>query len=137
MGPIKVNHIAVVVADVDAALKFWRDALGLPLQRTETNDAEAVRIAFLPVGDSEIELLAPTSETSGVAKYLTKTGGGLHHLCLEVTDIEAVMAQLTTHGIELINESPRTRPDGIRYAFVHPRSAGGVMVELYELPAGQ
>ncbi len=137
MGPIKVNHIAVVVADVDAALKFWRDALGLPLQRTETNEAEAVRIAFLPVGDSEIELLAPTSETSGVAKYLTKTGGGLHHLCLEVTDIEAMMAQLTAHGIELINEAPRTRPDGIRYAFVHPRSAGGVMVELYELPAGQ
>lgn len=132
--PVKVNHIAVVVADVDNALKFWRDALGLHLERTEQNDTEAVNIAFMPVGDSEIELIAPTTDSSGVAKYLAKTGGGLHHICLEVEDIEAALAQLTAHGIELINETPRTRPDGIRYAFVHPKSAGGVMVELYEIP---
>jgi methylmalonyl-CoA/ethylmalonyl-CoA epimerase len=133
----KVNHIAVVVSDVEAALKFWRDALGLPLERTEHNAAEAVTIAFLPVGESEIELLAPTTPDSGIAKYLAKTGGGLHHICLEVADIEASMAQLTAHGIELINTEPRTRPDGIRYAFVHPKSAGGVMVELYQLPVKQ
>jgi methylmalonyl-CoA/ethylmalonyl-CoA epimerase len=132
--PMKVNHIAVVVNDVENALKFWKDALGLHLERTEHNAGEAVNIAFLPVGESEIELIAPTTQDSGVAKYLAKTGGGLHHICLEVEDIDAAMAQLTAHGIELINTEPRTRPEGIRYAFVHPKSAGGVMVELYELP---
>lgn len=134
MSPIKVNHIAVVVPDVAAALHFWQTALGLPLERTERNDEEAVEIAFLPVGESEIELIAPTTDNSGVAKYLAKTGGGLHHICLEVENIETAMAQLTAHSIQLINETPRTRADGIRYAFVHPKSAGGVLVELYELP---
>jgi methylmalonyl-CoA/ethylmalonyl-CoA epimerase len=131
--PIKVNHIAVVVHDLDKALLFWRDALRLPLQRTERNESEAVEIAFMPVGDTEIELFAPTTDDSGVAKYLAKTGGGLHHICLEVEDIEASMAHLQAQGIELINTEPRTRPDGIRYCFVHPKSAGGVMVELYEM----
>lgn len=131
---MKVNHIAVVVADLDQALKFWRDALGLPLERTEHNETEAVSIAFMPVGESEIELLAPTREDTGVAKYLAKTGGGLHHICLEVPDIEVALRQLQDHGIELINDTPRTRPGGVRYAFVHPKSAGGVMVELYQLP---
>lgn len=134
MPPIRVNHIAVVVNDVETALPFWRDALGLPLERTERSDQEAVEIAFLPVGEGEIELIAPTTEESGVAKYLAKTGGGLHHICLEVDDIEAALAQLAAHGVELINAEPRTRPDAIRYAFVHPRSTGGVLVELYELP---
>lgn len=134
MTPVKVNHIAVVVKEVPAALKFWQEALGLPLERTEHNAGEAVEIAFLPVGDSEIELIAPITEDNGVAKYLAKTGGGLHHICLEVADIEATMAQLAAHGIQLINETPRTRDEGIRYAFVHPKSTGGVLVELYEMP---
>jgi methylmalonyl-CoA/ethylmalonyl-CoA epimerase len=136
MSPIRINHIAIVVEDVDRALPFWRDALGLPLSHTEQNETEAVAIAFLPMpgGDGEIELIAPLSDDSGVAKYLAKTGGGLHHLCLEVDDIEASLRQLTGHGIELINDQPRLRPDGTRYAFVHPRSTGGVLVELYELP---
>ena len=82
MPPVKVNHIAVVVEDVNSALVFWRDALGLDLQHTERNDEELVEIAFLPVGDSEIELIAPTTPDSGVAKYMTKKGTGLHHLCL-------------------------------------------------------
>jgi methylmalonyl-CoA/ethylmalonyl-CoA epimerase len=122
MPLIKINHIAVVVPEIDAALHFWRDALGLHLERIERNESEAVEIAFLP-----------TSDDSGVARYLAKTGGGLHHICLEVEDIDAALAQLTAHNIELINGQPRTRPDGIRYAFVHPRSAGGVLVELYEV----
>ncbi len=80
---IKINHIAIVVADMDKALNFWQQALGLPLQHTERNEAEAVDIAFLPVGEGEIELIKPITEDSGVAKYLAKTGGGMHHLCLE------------------------------------------------------
>jgi len=129
---IKINHIAIVVADMDKALNFWQQALGLPLQHTERNEAEAVDIAFLPVGEGEIELIKPITEDSGVAKYLAKTGGGMHHLCLEVENIEVAMARLAENGAELINETPRTRPDGRRYCFVHPRSTGGVLLELYE-----
>lgn len=132
----KINHIAVVVPDVQAALTFWRDALGLELQRVEHNAREAVDIAFLPVGtEGEIELIAPTTPDSGVAKYLSKTGGGLHHLCLEVDDIAAALENLKAKGVELINAEPRTRDDGIQYAFIHPRSTGGVLLELYQLPA--
>ena len=131
--PHRVNHIAVVVEDLDAALNFWRDALGLPLERTESNADEAVEIGFLPIGESEIELLQPTDAESGIGKYLAKRGAGLHHVCLEVDDIAASIAQLRAHQIELINDEPKVRPEGTRYCFVHPRSTGGVLVELYEL----
>lgn len=133
MPPIKINHVAVVVEDVETALSFWRDALGLPLSHTERNDDEAVEIAFLPFGGSEIELIAPTTDDSGVAKYLAKKGAGLHHICIEVDDISASLAQIASSGAELINDEPRARPDGTRYAFIHPKSTGGVLVELYEL----
>ncbi len=131
-APRAVNHIAVVVENMDAALRFWRDALGIPVQRLENNEAEEVQIAFLPLGDSEIELLEPTTADSGIAKYLARRGPGMHHICLEVEDIEAAMARLAAHGAELINDVPRVRPDGTRYAFIHPKSAGGVLVELYQ-----
>jgi methylmalonyl-CoA/ethylmalonyl-CoA epimerase len=133
MPPIKINHIAVVVEDIETALAFWQRALGLPLHHMEHNEGEAVDIAFLPVGDSEIELIAPFTDDSGVAKYLAKKGTGLHHLCLEVDDIETSMAQLVEAGTELINDVPKMRPDGTRYVFVHPKSTGGVLLELYQL----
>lgn len=129
---IKINHIAVVVEDVNTALSFWQDALGITAEKVEHNEDEAVDIAFLPLGDGEIELIAPFTEDSGVAKYLAKKGAGLHHLCLDVDDIEGVVARLNAKGVEMINETPRVRPDGTRYAFVHPRSTGGVLLELYE-----
>jgi methylmalonyl-CoA/ethylmalonyl-CoA epimerase len=128
----KINHIAVVVEDVNAALNFWQTALGLPLAQIEHNEDELVDIAFLPLGEGEIELIAPFTDDSGIAKYLAKRGAGMHHLCLEVDHIEALMTQLVANGIELINDTPRIRPDGRRYAFVHPRSTGGVLLELYE-----
>ncbi|MBL8157533.1 MAG: methylmalonyl-CoA epimerase [Anaerolineae bacterium] len=133
MAPIKIDHVAVVVDDLDSALNFWQNALGLPIGGTEHNEHEAVEIAFLPVGESRIELLKPITDDSGIAKYLAKRGPGMHHLCLAVYDIEAAMAHIAAQGIQMINETPRTREDGTRYAFVHPKSTGGVMVELYEL----
>lgn len=133
MPPITVNHIAIVVENIDDSLRFWQDALGLRLEHREDNTDEQVEIAFLPVGDGEIELIAPTTPDSGVAKYLAKKGAGMHHICLEVPDIAAAMAQLAAHGIEMINDSPKVRPDGTQYAFVHPKSSGGVLLELYEL----
>ncbi|MBI1256928.1 MAG: methylmalonyl-CoA epimerase [Chloroflexi bacterium] len=132
---VKINHIAVVVEDVGEALDFWQKALGLELKQIEHNEGEEVDIAFLPLGDSEIELIAPFTEGSGVAKYFAKRGAGMHHLCLEVDDLDGIMQQLVINGTELINDVPRTRPDGRRYAFVHPRSTGGVLLELYETKA--
>ena len=132
---IKINHIAIVVPNLEEAQRFWVDALGLPLERVEDVPREGVRVAFLPMGESEVELLEPTDPDSGVARYLEKRGPGMHHLCLEVPDIEAAMERLRGHGVELINEEPRRSEDGQRrYAFVHPRSTGGVLLELYELP---
>ncbi|GAB4518848.1 MAG: methylmalonyl-CoA epimerase [Anaerolineae bacterium] len=132
MTPIKINHVAVVVEDIDTALNFWRDALGITAAHTEHNEGEEVDIAFLPMGESEIELISPFTENSGVAKYMAKKGQGLHHLCVDVDDIDAVMARLREHHIEMINDEPKLRPDGTRYAFVHPKSTGGVLLELYE-----
>lgn len=132
--PIHLNHIAIAVEDINAARQFWEVSLGLKVQHVERNVDEAVEIAFLPIGESEIELIAPITDDSGVAKYLAKKGAGLHHLCLEVDDIAAKLEHLKAHNIELINDTPKTRPDGTKYAFVHPKSTGGVLLELYELP---
>lgn len=129
-----INHIAVVVPDVDEALKFWRDALGLTLEHVEEVPEQESLVAFLPTGGCEIELIKPTTETSGVAKYLAKRGPGMHHLCVEVDDIAAMLARLKEKGVALIDETPREMKDGRKMAFVHPKATGGVLVELYELP---
>lgn len=130
----RINHLAVVVDDISTALNFWHEALGLPLGAVRRNDSEEVDIAFLPLADGEIELLAPINETSGVARYLAKRGAGLHHVCLEVDDLEATIVRLKARDIELINDVPKINPDGTHYCFVHPRSANGVLVELYFVP---
>ena len=129
----QVNHVAIVVEDMDKALSFWRDALGIELQGLRDVPAEKSQVAFLPLPGSEVELVQPTTDDSGIAKYLAKRGPGMHHLCLEVDDIEGMMSQLKSRGVRLINEEPRTAADGKKYAFVHPESTSGVLVELYQL----
>jgi methylmalonyl-CoA/ethylmalonyl-CoA epimerase len=129
----KVNHIAIVVSDLDESLRFWVDALGLKLAHTEHVASQAVDVAFVPVGDSKIELLKPTDSESGVARYLEKRGAGMHHLCFEVDDIVATLTHLKEVGVQLINEAPVVGSDGRKFAFIHPKSANGVLVELYEL----
>jgi methylmalonyl-CoA/ethylmalonyl-CoA epimerase len=129
----KINHVAIVVEDMDDALSFWRDSLGLNLHELKDVTAEKSRVAFLPVADGEIELVVPTTDDSGIAKYLAKRGQGMHHICLEVDDIEGMLAQLKAKNIRLINEEPRTTAAGKKYAFIHPESARGVLVELYQL----
>lgn len=128
-----INHVAIVVEDMEKSLHFWRDALGIELHELRDVPAEASQVAFLPVAGAEIELVRPTSDDSGLAKYLAKRGQGMHHVCLEVDDIEGMMKQLKDKGIRLINEEPRTAADGKRYAFIHPESTSGVLVELYEI----
>jgi methylmalonyl-CoA/ethylmalonyl-CoA epimerase len=130
----RIDHIAVVVSDVDAALSFWRDALGMELSHLEDVPAEKSQVAFLPVGESEIELVLPTDPDTGLARYLEKRGPGMHHICLEVDDIQTMLDRLKDKGVQLINDRPLTGSNGKKYAFIHPKSAFGVMVELYELP---
>jgi methylmalonyl-CoA/ethylmalonyl-CoA epimerase len=129
----QVNHVAVVVDDMEKALSFWRDALGMDLHELRDVPAEKSQVAFLPLPGSEVELVRPTSDDSGIAKYLAKRGPGMHHICLEVDDIEGMMTQLKAKGVRLINEAPRTAADGKKYAFVHPESTSGVLVELYQI----
>ena len=129
----QINHVAVVVDDMEKALSFWRDALGMDLHEVRDVPAEKSQVAFLPLPGSEVELVRPTSDDSGIAKYLAKRGPGMHHICLEVDDIEGMMAQLKSKGIRLINEEPRLAADGKKYAFIHPESTAGVLVELYQL----
>lgn len=128
-----INHVAVVVDDMEKSLAFWRDALGIELHELRDVPAEKSQVAFLPLAGAEVELVMPTTDDSGIAKYLAKHGQGMHHLCLEVDDIEGMMAQLKAKDIRLINEEPRTAADGKKYAFIHPESTGGVLVELYQI----
>jgi methylmalonyl-CoA/ethylmalonyl-CoA epimerase len=128
-----INHIAVVVNDMEKSLSFWRDALGMELHELRDVPAEKSQVAFLPLAGSEIELVRPTSDESGIAKYLAKRGPGMHHICVEVDDIEGMLTQLKSKGIRLINEEPRMASDGKKYAFVHPESTSGVLVELYQI----
>jgi methylmalonyl-CoA/ethylmalonyl-CoA epimerase len=130
----RLDHIAVLVEDLDQALSFWRDQLGLPLDHVEIIDSMEVKIAFLPLGESEIELVQPTTADSGLAKFLEKRGPGLHHICIEVENINTMLGKLKENGVRLIDGEPVTMDDGRKLAFLHPKSAGGVLVELYELP---
>jgi methylmalonyl-CoA/ethylmalonyl-CoA epimerase len=129
----QINHVAVVVDDMEKALSFWRDALGMELHGLRDVPAEKSRVAFLPLPGSEVELVQPTTEDSGISKYLAKRGPGMHHICLEVDDLEGMMSQLKSKGVRLINEEPRTAADGKKYTFIHPESTSGVLVELYQL----
>ena len=131
MSP-SIHHIAIAVRDLDAALDFYRDALGLEMTERRQVPEEGVEIAFLPTGDGEIELLQPLDEDGGVARFLEKRGEGLHHVCLAVDDVEAAMERLQAAGAQLLSDEPRVGAHGIRYVFVHPKSTHGVLVELYE-----
>ena len=128
----KINHVAIAVDDFDEALTFWRDAMGLELDHIEDVPSQKSKVAFLPVGECEVELVKPTEEGTGVAKFLAKNGSGMHHLCFEVDEIEGMLARLQEKGVRLINAEPLVL-EGRKMAFIHPKSANGVLVELYEL----
>jgi methylmalonyl-CoA/ethylmalonyl-CoA epimerase len=132
MKPIKINHVAIVVQDIDAALNFWEQTFGLELDHVEDVPSQKSKVAFLPLGESEIELVQPTTSDSGLANFLEKRGEGMHHICIEVEDIDATLAELKSKGVRLINDVPEELP-GRKMAFVHPKAANGVLVELYQL----
>lgn len=130
----KINHVAIAIPDVAASLVFWRDALGLEVDHIEDVPSQKSTVVFLPVGEAEVELVKPTSADTGVAKFIAEKGGGMHHLCFEVDDISEMLSDLKARGVRLINEVPVELP-GRKMAFVHPKSTGGVLVELYEVTA--
>ncbi|MEO6050371.1 MAG: methylmalonyl-CoA epimerase [Pyrinomonadaceae bacterium] len=129
---MKINHLGIATKDIDEALKFWGDALGLENVHTEIVQDQKVRVAMLPIGESRIELLEPTSEDSPISKFLEKRGGGIHHIAVEVDDIEDAMERLKSQGMRLIDESPRIGAEGCLVAFVHPSASNGVLLELVQ-----
>ena len=128
----KINHVAIAVKDIEAALDFWENKLGLKLDYIEEVPSEASRVAFIPIGDSLIELVQPTRDDTGMAAYLEKRGEGMHHLCVEVENIDETFNRLKEQSVRLINTEPQVLP-GRKMAFIHPKAANGVLVELYEL----
>jgi len=128
----KINHIAVAVEDLSKAAEFWKSAMGLELDHIEEVESQKAKVAFFPCGESEIELVQPTDPESGTARFLQTRGPGIHHLCLEVDDIEKALEELKEKDIRLINEVP-VELEGRKMAFIHPKSTGGVLIELYQL----
>ncbi len=132
MKPAAVDHIGIAVHSIDEALNFWQKSLGIQCTRVEEVAEQKVKTAFLPVGDTEIELLQATSDDSPVAKFIEKKGEGIHHLALRVDDLDAALAELKEQGMRLIDETPRYGAGGARIAFIHPKATGGILLELSE-----
>lgn len=139
MSPVKrigrVHHVAVVVHDLDVALRFYRDMLDIPLDSVTDLPSDGVRIAFLLTGESKLELVQPTDQSTGVARFLARHGEGFHHVCYEVPHLAETLTRLAIDGVELIDTVPRRGAEG-PVAFIHPRSCHGVLVELIEAPGG-
>lgn len=128
----KIDHIGVAVQNIDEALKLYSEALGLHLTQTDKEEGQKSIVAFLPVGDGEVELVEPIGDDGPVARFLQKRGEGIHHICFEVDDIYATLGRLKAVGIELIDEKPYIGTAGKKIAFIHPKGAHGVLIELYQ-----
>jgi methylmalonyl-CoA epimerase len=129
---MKINHLGIATKSIDDALKFWAGSLGLEQVHTEVVDEQKVRVAMLPIGESRVELLEPTSDDSPISKFLEKRGGGIHHIAVEVDDINSALEEMKANGTRLIDETPRVGAEGCLVAFVHPSAANGVLLELVQ-----
>lgn len=132
MKALKVDHVGIAVKNLDETLKFYTDVLGLELHGTEVVEEQKVKVAFLPVGDTEIELLESTSPDGPIAKFIEKNGEGIQHLAFKVDNIEEAIAHMQEKGLRMIDEKPRYGAGGAKIAFVHPKSSNRVLVELSE-----
>jgi methylmalonyl-CoA/ethylmalonyl-CoA epimerase len=132
MKILKIDHLGIAVKSIEGGKNFWTDALGLKLEGTETVAEQKVTTAFLPVGESEVELLESTAPDGPISKYLEKKGEGIQHIAFRVENIEEALAELKAKGIQLIDEKPRRGAGGARIAFLHPKATSGVLVELCE-----
>lgn len=132
MKILKIDHLGIAVNSIDQGRSFWSDVLGLNFEGTETVAEQKVTTAFLPVGESEVELLESTSPDGPVAKFIEKRGQGFQHVAFRVENIEEALAELKAKGIQLIDEKPRQGAGGAKIAFLHPKATNGVLVELCE-----
>jgi methylmalonyl-CoA/ethylmalonyl-CoA epimerase len=132
MNVLKIDHLGIAVNSIDDGKAFWSDVLGLKFEGAETVEEQKVTTAFFPVGESEVELLESTSPDGPVAKYIEKKGAGIQHIAFRVDDIEKALDELKEKGVKLIDEKPRKGAGGAKIAFLHPKAAGGVLVELCE-----
>ena len=128
----KIDHIGIAVSDLEKTMQFYRDQLNLEFKGTEVVEEQKVKVAFFPIGESKLELLEPTVADSPVGKFIEKKGQGVHHLAFRVQNLEEKLARLKEQGVALIDEKPRYGAGGARIAFFHPKSTGGVLVELCE-----
>ncbi|HOO33750.1 MAG TPA: methylmalonyl-CoA epimerase [Thermotogota bacterium] len=128
----KVDHIGIAVNSIDESLKLYRDALGLEFKGIEEMPERGQRVAFIQTGESKLELLESTSETSTIAKYLSKKGEGIHHMALHVDDVEEAINNLSEKGYRLLSDKPESGAGGTKIVFMHPKSANGVLLELIE-----
>jgi methylmalonyl-CoA epimerase len=133
-SPRRIAHIGVAVTSIEEILPFYIDQLGLVLEGTEEVPSEQVRVAFLKIGETRIELLEATSDDSPIAAFIAKRGPGMHHIALEVDDIEQRLAKLAQDGVRLIHEQPKEGAHGARIAFLHPKATGGTLLELCQYP---
>jgi methylmalonyl-CoA epimerase len=129
---VRINHIGLATDSIDEALRVFSDGLGLRMDDTEDVPGDAVRVTFAPLGESRFEFLEPIGEEGPVQKFIEKRGPGIHHICLEVEDLSGMLKQLRAHNVELIDQEPRPGAHGTTVAFVHPRAANGVLIELVE-----
>ena len=132
MKILKIDHLGVAVNSISEGKNFWTNVLGLAFEGTETVEEQKVTTAFFPVGESEVELLESTAPDGPIAKYLEKKGAGLQHIAFRVENIEAALQELKDKGVRLIDEKPRRGAGGAKIAFLHPKAAGGILVELCE-----
>ena len=128
----KIDHIGIAVKDMDAALKFYEEVLGMKAEGTEVVEEQKVKTAFIPTGESEVELLESTSPDGPIAKYIEKKGEGIQHIAYRVDDIEKALEELKAKGVKLIDEKPRRGAGGAKIAFLHPKATFGTLVELCE-----
>ncbi len=131
----KIDHIAIAVRDIDEAARFYTDILGLDLSGVEVVVEQKTRVGFLKIGDTNIELVQPVTDDSPLVKFLETRGPGIHHICLEVEDIKKEVEELMERGAHMIDDKPRPGAHNTKVAFIHPKSSGGVLIELNELPA--
>jgi methylmalonyl-CoA/ethylmalonyl-CoA epimerase len=129
---LKIDHLGIATESIAEGEKFWTDALGIACEGSETIEEQGVTTAFFPVGESEVELLEPTTAESPVANFLSKKGAGIHHLAFRVENIESALNELKQKGVRLIDEVPRRGAGGAKIAFIHPRSTNGILIELCE-----
>ena len=129
---LKIEHIGIAVKSLETALPLYSEAFGMDVDRIETVPDQKTRVGLIPVGESRLELLEATNADSAVARFIEKRGEGIHHICLQVDDLEALICRLKTAGIRMVDDKPRRGADGCLVAFVHPSSAGGVLFELSE-----